>query len=128
MPPLPGTALGLPAGATPAGVLQLQLSLHPKPPAAVDEPLLALQQRGEAARDAEVAASFIAAAKAWYADYLRIEPGLLRHRPVKVGWEGHYSHKDDVLTCSGVHRTQSYLYTGWPLQPQGRCHTLLRTL
>lgn len=51
----PGAALGLPAGASAAGVVQLQLQLFPpsqKPGLAIDEPLLTLQQRSEAARDA----------------------------------------------------------------------------
>lgn len=79
-----GTALGLPAGAAPAGVVHLQLSLHPPAPTALDEPLLALQQRSEAARDAEASSAFIQAAKGWWASYLRVNMDF-RARPVKVG-------------------------------------------
>jgi hypothetical protein len=72
----PGAALGLPAGASKAGVVQLQLALHPQPPSPIDEPLLAMQQRTEVARDAETGSAFVHRAKLWWVGQVEWADGL----------------------------------------------------
>lgn len=79
----PGLHVGLPASSAPAGMLTLQLELHPAFSAPLDQALLRSQQRSEAARDAEALAAFVAGAKAWWADYVKANLSF-KARPVKV--------------------------------------------
>ena len=78
-----GGSIGLPASVVPAGVVQLQLELHPPLNTSLDEALLSSQQRTEHARDAQTTAEFVGRAKSWWAEFIRAELGF-RARPVKV--------------------------------------------